>query len=194
MQYWADKAEKQEHFRIQVENASLQNSEAFNKLDGTLKIIAAAIIKREDIFVAAREAQETQEARMESLHHQMKAYIRTQHESTQQVIIDEFQAGLRRRLTNINLDQFHREPTRAEVANWLSPLDFMQRQVEIYSQRAPQTGDWLLHSQEYKRWSGTIPSNPESDDEGTDEATSLWCTGIRKFTQGILRANRLTAN
>ncbi|KAJ7899476.1 hypothetical protein B0H14DRAFT_2556553 [Mycena olivaceomarginata] len=50
-----------------------------------------------------------------------------------------------------HLNQFHSEvqnsesdKKRAEIIDWLSPINFFQRQAEIFSTRQSGTGEWLL--------------------------------------------------
>jgi hypothetical protein len=61
---------------------------------------------------------------------------------------------------------------RAEIIDWLSPINFFLRQADIVSARQPGTGEWLLADSRFKKW--------ESSSRGT-----LWCRGIRVCLQPL---------
>ncbi|KAF7343762.1 ANK-REP-REGION domain-containing protein [Mycena sanguinolenta] len=54
---------------------------------------------------------------------------------------------------------------RDAILNWLSPINFLQRQADISQLREKGTGEWLLADPVFKEW--------ESSSGGT-----LWCRGI----------------
>ena len=60
---------------------------------------------------------------------------------------------------------FHDE--RRVIADWLSPLNFKAKQMDVIAKRAEGTGQWLLESEEFKTWL-----------DGTSE--TLWCSGLRE--------------
>ena len=63
-----------------------------------------------------------------------------------------------------------RDQERQEIAEALSPLDFMGTvQNDTLVQREPGTGEWFLETKEFKEWVN-----------GTQKF--LWCPGIRKLT------------
>ncbi|KAJ7044895.1 ankyrin repeat-containing domain protein [Mycena alexandri] len=54
---------------------------------------------------------------------------------------------------------------RTRIIDWLSPINFFERQEDIFNAREPGTGDWLLADSRFKQW----------------EASSgeiLWCHGM----------------
>ncbi|KAJ6458689.1 ankyrin repeat-containing domain protein [Mycena vulgaris] len=54
---------------------------------------------------------------------------------------------------------------RTKIIDWLSPINFFERQDDIFRAREPGTGDWLLEDSHFKQW----------------EASSgeiLWCRGM----------------
>ncbi|KAJ7892300.1 hypothetical protein B0H14DRAFT_2267306, partial [Mycena olivaceomarginata] len=54
---------------------------------------------------------------------------------------------------------------RAEIIDWLSPINFFQRQAEIFSTRQSGTGEWLLADSKFKEWEA-------------ETGKILWCRGI----------------
>jgi hypothetical protein len=52
------------------------------------------------------------------------------------------------------------------VCEWMTTLNFFQRQADLYNTRQPGTGEWLLSDSKFKAWE----SNPGS---------ILWCRGMR---------------
>lgn len=58
------------------------------------------------------------------------------------------------------------EAERRAIAEWLSPLNFFVRQVDIFSLRVEGTGQWLLESQQFKKWLFD------------EQRSTLWCSGI----------------
>ncbi|KAF6221635.1 hypothetical protein HO133_001601 [Letharia lupina] len=54
---------------------------------------------------------------------------------------------------------------RQTITDWLSPLDFSQKQRDVYANHQPGTGEWFLGSDKFKGW------------EGGDNNV-LWCHGI----------------
>jgi hypothetical protein len=73
--------------------------------------------------------------------------------------------------TSFTIAGFHDE--RRVISDWLSPLNFKAKQMDIISKRAEGTGQWLLESTEFKVWL-----------DGTSE--TLWCPGPR----GLLSLDR----
>jgi hypothetical protein len=57
-----------------------------------------------------------------------------------------------------------------EILQWLSPLNFQQRQRDILAKRYPETGSWFLNLDKFRSW---------RDGDATKSST-LWCPGIRK--------------
>jgi len=53
------------------------------------------------------------------------------------------------------------------VVEWLSPLDFNQKQEDVLAKTESNTGQWLLDNENYKIW-------------GNGASGTLWCHGIRK--------------
>ncbi|KAJ7432121.1 ankyrin repeat-containing domain protein [Mycena galericulata] len=62
----------------------------------------------------------------------------------------------------IRIDALHYE----NMMEWMSPLNFFQRQADIFSNRQPGTGKWLLASPQFKDW------------ESSQVGSVLWCRGI----------------
>ncbi|KAF8164363.1 ankyrin repeat-containing domain protein [Mycena galopus ATCC 62051] len=56
-------------------------------------------------------------------------------------------------------------PSRIDIIQWLSPINFFLRHAELSSTRQAETGGWLLENPLFKQW--------ESHSGGT-----LWCRGI----------------
>jgi hypothetical protein len=57
---------------------------------------------------------------------------------------------------------------RHTIADWLSPLNFFQKQSDVLSRRHPGTGQWLLDSGESRDWIS-----------GAEQ--TLWCRGILMY-------------
>jgi hypothetical protein len=53
------------------------------------------------------------------------------------------------------------------MIEWMSPLNFFQRQADILSNWQPGTGNWLFHNAQFKDWESSTGS-------------VLWCRGIRE--------------
>ncbi|KAK4170041.1 ankyrin repeat-containing domain protein [Cladorrhinum sp. PSN259] len=62
-------------------------------------------------------------------------------------------------------DQERLEKERAEVINWISPLNFNPTQNELLTKRAPNTGSHLLNSEVFTEWLGK-------------KGQTIWCNGI----------------
>ncbi|KAJ7135735.1 ankyrin repeat-containing domain protein [Mycena epipterygia] len=54
---------------------------------------------------------------------------------------------------------------RDKLIEWLSPLNFFPRQAEIFSNRQPGTGEWLLEDDDFKLWKASLGG-------------TIWCRGI----------------
>jgi hypothetical protein len=52
--------------------------------------------------------------------------------------------------TQQNLEASERLQT--DITNWLSPLDYSQKQNDLFGLRYPGTGEWLLESSEFNDW------------------------------------------
>jgi hypothetical protein len=57
------------------------------------------------------------------------------------------------------------------LLDWMTPLNFFQRQADIFSAWQPGTGEWLLSHQQFKEWVS-----------GSGEI--IWCPGMRMFFLG----------
>jgi hypothetical protein len=66
----------------------------------------------------------------------------------------------------VNIADTISEQQRAEIIDWLSPINFFLRQADISCVRQPGTGGWLLADPHFQEW--------KSGSGGT-----LWCRGIR---------------
>ena len=53
------------------------------------------------------------------------------------------------------------------LLDWLSSLNFTARHSEIMHQMSPDTGSWILQSEEFNLWLST-------------EEKALWCPGMRR--------------
>ena len=53
------------------------------------------------------------------------------------------------------------------IANWLSSLNFRERQSDILEKRTEGTGEWLSESQPFRDWLA-------------GKSRMLWCSGIRE--------------
>jgi NACHT domain len=87
-----------------------------------------------------------------------------------------FQAGQVGQVNNYNygptLEEVKQkqETLNAEVAAWLSPLDFPQRQKEILQSWQARTGNWFLQRAEFKDW-----------EDVKDDYRTLFCPGQRWY-------------
>ncbi|KAJ7453117.1 hypothetical protein FB451DRAFT_1100410 [Mycena latifolia] len=64
-----------------------------------------------------------------------------------------------------NQERYHASAERAEIIEWLSPLNFFLRQADILSTRQPGTGEWLLEDQLFKNWKSRM-------------GKTVWCRGM----------------
>lgn len=60
------------------------------------------------------------------------------------------------------------EELRWAIASWLSDLNFQETQNDIFAERTPGTGQWLLESQAFEDWV-------------SGKSEILWCPGIREI-------------
>ena len=58
---------------------------------------------------------------------------------------------------------------RRAIIDWMSPLNFLQRQAEVFSMMQPGTGQWLLSDAHFKAWE-------------SDAGKILWCRGMRELS------------
>ncbi|KAJ7071594.1 ankyrin repeat-containing domain protein [Mycena amicta] len=65
------------------------------------------------------------------------------------------------------------EEERAKIIDWLSPINFFQRQADISRLRQEGTGDWLLEDTRFAEW--------KADSGGT-----LWCRGMPGVGKTVL--------
>jgi hypothetical protein len=54
-----------------------------------------------------------------------------------------------------------------DIADWLSPATFDEKQYRVFSQHTPGTGEWLLNEPKFKTWL-------------QGKTKLLWCYGNRK--------------
>ena len=54
------------------------------------------------------------------------------------------------------------------ILHWLSPVNFWLKQEDVYKQREPGTGKWLLEHPDFLEW-----------EKGNTEM--LWCCGSREL-------------
>ena len=59
---------------------------------------------------------------------------------------------------------------RLEILAWLSPLEPRVRHEDIRTRRVNEVGDWLLKTEEYRKWLGDVRGG------GSDRA-ALFCYG-----------------
>jgi hypothetical protein len=52
------------------------------------------------------------------------------------------------------------------VCEWMTTLNFFQRQADLFNTRQPGTGEWLLSDPKFKAWESSSGS-------------VLWCRGMR---------------
>ncbi|EGN97780.1 hypothetical protein SERLA73DRAFT_182527, partial [Serpula lacrymans var. lacrymans S7.3] len=66
-----------------------------------------------------------------------------------------------------NINQYHQDlaNARENLAEWLSPLNFPQRQSNVNEIRQEGTGNWVLDDERFKEWK-------------TGDVKTLWCPGI----------------
>lgn len=66
---------------------------------------------------------------------------------------------------------WHEEEKFQKVLNWLSILDFEQKQADVLSSHHPGTGEWLLGHDDFIAWKNGVSETP----------SVLWCPGDRKY-------------
>jgi len=59
---------------------------------------------------------------------------------------------------------------RSQILHWLSPLDPRLRHQDIRERRVDGVGEWLMRTEEFKRWCGL-------SGEGEDDKAVLFCSG-----------------
>ena len=59
---------------------------------------------------------------------------------------------------------------KSEILAWLSPLEPQRRHHDIRSRRVERVGDWLLQTEEYRKWFGGIGG-------GKSDGSALFCYG-----------------
>ncbi|KAJ7485603.1 ankyrin repeat-containing domain protein [Mycena latifolia] len=64
-----------------------------------------------------------------------------------------------------NQEHVRESAERAEIIEWLSPLNFFLRQADILSTRQPGTGEWLLKDQLFRNWKSRM-------------GNTVWCRGM----------------
>ena len=76
-------------------------------------------------------------------------------------------ASLLREIKDMRLDDTkkHSDSRMVEILNWLSPLDFAERQRDVLAKRTPGTVQWVLESSEFTAWHQAASDNV------------LWCPG-----------------
>lgn len=57
------------------------------------------------------------------------------------------------------------------IIAWLSPLNFIVRQNDVFSRRREGAGNWLLQSDQFQMWL-------------SGRHNLLWCPGMRKLLVG----------
>ncbi|KAJ6579073.1 hypothetical protein DFH09DRAFT_913370, partial [Mycena vulgaris] len=62
---------------------------------------------------------------------------------------------------------------RQAIFDWISPLEFLQRQVDVFSALQPGTGEWLLADPQFQDW-----------ESGCGKA--LWCPGMSGAGKTVL--------
>lgn len=65
------------------------------------------------------------------------------------------------------------------IIDWLSPLNFPARHLDVLKQRQEGTGKWFLESKVFMGWADDPPS-------------TLWCPGIRESRQPVKDNLQLT--
>jgi hypothetical protein len=55
---------------------------------------------------------------------------------------------------------------RDRIIEWYSPLNFFLRQADIFNNRQPGTGEWLLDHASFREWKSGINRK-------------IWCCGMR---------------
>ncbi|EGO00913.1 hypothetical protein SERLA73DRAFT_178911 [Serpula lacrymans var. lacrymans S7.3] len=79
-------------------------------------------------------------------------------------------------------DSEEKAEAQRKLADWLTPLNFRQKQSEVYGKRREGTGDWVLDDERFKEW------------QAGDKRT-LWCSGIPGAGKTVLASyivNHLT--
>ncbi|KAF7368344.1 hypothetical protein MVEN_00155900 [Mycena venus] len=81
------------------------------------------------------------------------------HISSQDEILKSINEAVREEKDHISAEK------RNTILDWLSPLNFLQRQVDIFSALQPGTGEWLLVDTQFQEWK-------------TGSGEYLWCRGM----------------
>ena len=76
-------------------------------------------------------------------------------------------AILETNLSSIEQERRVVEQEKQDIIAWLSPIDFLQTQSDIFSRHEVGTGQWFLESDEFTQWVA-------------GEYKTLWCPGDRK--------------
>ncbi|KAJ7806521.1 hypothetical protein B0H14DRAFT_1566647 [Mycena olivaceomarginata] len=66
---------------------------------------------------------------------------------------------------NVTMTRMDMEQEKAEIVNWLSPINFFRRQADISQTRQLGTGKWLLADPHFQEWKSS-------------SGRTLWCHGI----------------
>ena len=59
---------------------------------------------------------------------------------------------------------------RSQILTWLSPLESREKHYEVQERRVHDVGDWLIQTEEFRRWSGL-------GGESEDNKGVLFCYG-----------------
>ena len=69
---------------------------------------------------------------------------------------------------------------RSQLLTWLSPLEPSLRHCDIRDRRVTDIGEWLIQTEEFRRWSGL-------SGEGEDDKQVLFCYGDPGVGKTFLR-------
>jgi hypothetical protein len=58
---------------------------------------------------------------------------------------------------------------RDKIIEWFSPINLFMRQADIFHARVPETGEWFIKDDCFKRWE-------------TGSGGILWCPGMRAYS------------
>jgi hypothetical protein len=76
----------------------------------------------------------------------------------------------------VNIGDAISEQQRAQIIDWLSPINFFLRQADISRVRQAGTGGWLLADPHFQGWKSA-------------SGKTLWCRGIRAWHTLFMHIN-----
>jgi len=66
---------------------------------------------------------------------------------------------------------------RSEILTWLSPLEPRLRHYDIQTRRVENVGDWLLRTEQFRRWRSGSSSSSGGGGRGESQKATMFCSG-----------------